>query len=243
MKKMISVFISMVLCLSLAACSGSSTKVDEELIGKYVCVAGTMMGVTVSGDDVTDFELDLQDKGKGSMIIYGKSYKIKWSNDDDTVTLKIDGVDAVGKRGEDSITFEEFLADKLGVSMDLVFAKEGSDAAKPENYLPEEEKALLGDWSSVSVKDIMGDDASGDVDPNSLTATFNDDHTATISFMGEDIGSFEWSVLSESIIFTGDFDGDLVMSGDYKDGVLLLNYSAGDDYFIFTMENSEDADK
>ncbi len=243
MKKMISVFIAMVLCLSLAACSGSSTKVDEELIGKYVCVAGTMMGVTVSGDDVTDFELDLQDKGKGSIIIYGKSYKIKWSNDDDTVTLKIDGVDAVGKRGEDSITFEEFLADKLGVSMDLVFAKEGSDAAKPENYLPEEEKALLGDWSSVSVKDIMGDDASGDVDPNSLTATFNDDHTATISFMGEDIGSFEWSVLSESIIFTGDFDGDLVMSGDYKDGVLLLNYSAGDDYFIFTMENSEDADK
>lgn len=243
MKKMISVFIAMVLCLSLAACSGSSTKVDEELIGKYVCVAGTMMGVTVSGDDVTDFELDLQDKGKGSMIIYGKSYKIKWSNDDDTVTLKIDGVDAVGKRGEDSITFEEFLADKLGVSMDLVFAKEGSDAAKPENYLPEEEKALLGDWSSVSVKDIMGDDASGDVDPNSLTATFNDDHTATISFMGEDIGSFEWSVLSESIIFTGDFDGDLVMSGDYKDGVLLLNYSAGDDYFIFTMENSEGADK
>lgn len=243
MKKMISVFIAMVLCLSLAACSGSSTKVDEELIGKYVCVAGTMMGVTVSGDDVTDFELDLQDKGKGSIIIYGKSYKIKWSNDDDTVTLKIDGVDAVGKRGEDSITFEEFLADKLGVSMDLVFAKEGSDAAKPENYLPEEEKALLGDWSSVSVKDIMGDDASGDVDPNALTATFNDDHTATISFMGEDIGSFEWSVLSESIIFTGDFDGDLVMSGDYKDGVLLLNYSAGDDYFIFTMENSEDADK
>lgn len=243
MKKMISVFIAMVLCLSLAACSGSSTKVDEELIGKYVCVAGTMMGVTVSGDDVTDFELDIQDKGKGSIIIYGKSYKIKWSNDDDTVTLKIDGVDAVGKRGEDSITFEEFLADKLGVSMDLVFAKEGSDAAKPENYLPEEEKALLGDWSSVSVKDIMGDDASGDVDPNSLTATFNDDHTATISFMGEDIGSFEWSVLSESIIFTGDFDGDLVMSGDYKDGVLLLNYSAGDDYFTFTMENSEGADK
>ena len=89
----------------------------------------------------------------------------------------------------------------------------------------------------------MGDDASGDVDPNSLTATFNDDHTATISFMGEDIGSFEWSVLSESIIFTGDFDEDLVISGDYKDGVLLLNYSAGDDYFIFTMENSEGADK
>ena len=89
----------------------------------------------------------------------------------------------------------------------------------------------------------MGDDASGDVDPNALTATFNDDHTATISFMGEDVGSFEWSVLTDSIIFTGDFDEDLVISGDYKDGVLLLNYSAGDDYFIFTMENSEGADK
>ncbi|WP_297916413.1 hypothetical protein, partial [uncultured Campylobacter sp.] len=112
--------------------------------------------------------------------------------------------------------------------MDLTFAKEGTDAAKPENYLPKEEKALIGDWVSVSVTDVLGNDASEEVDPTALSATFDGEHSATISFMGEDIGSFEWSVLSESIIFTGDFDGDLVMSGDYKDGVLLLNYSAGD---------------
>ena len=243
MKKFLSVFITMILCLSITACSGSSGKVDEALVGKYVCVTGTMLGVTMSGDEVSDFSLDLQSDGKATMEISGESHNLKWSSDDSTLTLKIDGEKITGELGEDTVTFKDFLKEQLGTSMDLTFAKEGTDAAKPENYLPEEEKALIGDWVSVSVTDVLGNDASEEVDPTALAATFDGEHSATISFMGEDIGSFEWSVLSESIIFTGDFDGDLVMSGDYKDGVLLLNYSAGDDYFIFTMENSEGADK
>lgn len=71
------------------------------------------------------------------MKISGESHNIKWSSEESTVTLKIDGVDVVGEVGEDTLTFEGFLEEEIGMSMDLTFAKEGSDAAKPENYLPE----------------------------------------------------------------------------------------------------------
>lgn len=171
MKKFLSVFITMILCLSITACSGSSGKVDEALVGKYVCVTGTMLGVTMSGDDVSDFSLDLQSDGKATMEISGESHNLKWSSDDSTLTLKIDGEKITGELGEDTVTFKDFLKEQLGTSMDLTFAKEGTDAAKPENYLPEEEKALIGDWVSVSVTDVLGNDASEEVDPTALAAT------------------------------------------------------------------------
>ena len=64
----------------------------------------------------------------------------------------------------------------------MLFRSEGTDAAKPENFLPEEEKALLGDWVSASVTDVMGDDASNEVSPSAITATLNPDHSSIISF-------------------------------------------------------------
>lgn len=196
MKKFLSVFITMILCLSITACSGSSGKVDEALVGKYVCVTGTMLGVTMSGDEVSDFSLDLQSDGKATMEISGESHNLKWSSDDSTLTLKIDGEKITGELGEDTVTFKDFLKEQLGTSMDLTFAKEGTDAAKPENYLPEEEKALIGDWVSVSVTDVLGNDASEEVDPTALAATFDGEHSATISFMGEKIGSSKWSLFA-----------------------------------------------
>ena len=235
MKKFLSVFVTMMLCLSMAACSGSSGKVDEALLGKYICVTGTMLGVTMSGDDMSGFELELQNKGKATMKIMGESHNIKWSSEDSTITLKIDGVDVVGEVGEDTLTFEGFLEEEIGMSMDLTFAKEGSDAAKPENYLPENEKALIGDWKSASVATSLGDDASGEVEPTALTATFDDDHSVTVSFMGEEIGTSKWSMMTETIVFDDKLDNGASLLGDYKDGELTLNYNSDDGYYVFTM--------
>ena len=53
-----------------------------------------------------------------------------WVNDDDTVTITVDKTDIVGKLGEDTITFKGFLEEEVGVSLDITFAKEGTDAAK-----------------------------------------------------------------------------------------------------------------
>ena len=241
MKKFLSVFITLLLCLSVTACSGSSGKADEALVGKYICVTGTMLGVNMSGDEVSDFEIELQSKGKATMKIMGESHKIKWSNDDSTITLKIDGAEAVGELGEDVLTFKDFLKDEVGVSMDLTFAKEGSEAAEPENYLPEEEQALIGEWVSVSVTDILGEDVSSEVDPGALTATFDGEHSATISFKGEEVGSSKWSLYSEMILFNDEFGDGLSISGDYKDGVLTISYNDdnADVYYIFTMSNAD----
>ena len=79
MKKIFSLFVTMILCLSITACSGSSGKVNEALVGKYICVTGTMLGMTMSGDDMSDFELELKEKGKATMKISGESHNIKWS--------------------------------------------------------------------------------------------------------------------------------------------------------------------
>ena len=53
-----------------------------------------------------------------------------WVNDDDTVTITVDKTDIVGELGEDTITFKGFLEEEVGVSLDITFAKEGTDAAK-----------------------------------------------------------------------------------------------------------------
>ena len=241
MKKIFSLFVTMILCLSMTACFGSSGKVNEALVGKYICVTGTMLGMTMSGDDMSDFELELKEKGKATITISGESHNAKWSSEESTVTLKIDGVDAVGELGEDTITFKSFLEEAVGVSMDLTFAKEGTDAAKPENYLPENEKALIGDWVSVSVANTLGADASEEVDPTALAITFDDDHLATVSFMGEKVGTSKWSMLTETVVFDDTLDNGVNLNGDYKDGELILNYSSDDNYYVFTMSNSGSA--
>ena len=233
----------MILCLSITACSGSSDKVDEALVGKYICVTGTMLGVTMSGDEVSDFSLDLQSNGNAIIKISGESQSLKWSSDDSTLTLKIDGEKITGELGEDTVTFKDFLKEQIGTSMDLTFAKDGTEAAEPENYLPKEEKSLIGDWVSVSVADVLGDDVSEEVDPTALAATFDGDHSATISFMGKEIGSSKWSLLTGILFFDDKFDDGVVIDGKYSDEEFTLTYinESTDAYYIFTMSNSGNA--
>lgn len=241
MKRIISVFIAMILCLSMIACGGSSGKADEALVGKYIAVTGTSMGITLSGDDMSDFTLELKSKGKATIVILDETIEGKWFNDDSTLTLTVDKTDMVGDLGDDTIVFKDFLKDKIGVSMDLTFAKEGTDAAKPENFLPEEEKALIGDWIGASVVDVMDEDASEEISPDALKATLNSDHTASISLNGEEIATPEWSVVTDTVIFEGDVADNASLYGEYKDGVFKITYSGEDDYYVFTMEDSSKA--
>ena len=150
MKRVISLVLALFLTVSLSAC-GSSGRADEALVGKYLAVTGTSMGMTLSGADMSGFILELKSGGKVTMTIDGTSADGKWVNDDKTITLTIEKTDMVGKLDKDTITFESILKEMIGTSMDVKFAKEGTDAAKPENFLPEEERALLGDWVGASV--------------------------------------------------------------------------------------------
>ncbi len=137
MKKMISAFITGMLCLAMTACGGSSGRADEALTGKYIAVTGTAMGITLSGDDVAGFTIELKSGGKATLEVDGDSANGKWVNDDSTITLTVEKVDMVGTLGEDTITFENFLQEMIGTSMERKVAKEGTDATKRENFLPE----------------------------------------------------------------------------------------------------------
>ena len=234
MKRVISLVLALFLMVSLSAC-GSSGRADEALVGKYLAVTGTSMGMTLSGADMSGFTLELKSGGKVTMTIDGTSADGKWVNDDKTITLTIENTDMVGKLDKDTITFESILKEMIGTSMDVKFAKEGTDAAKPENFLPEEERALLGDWVGASVADALDKDASGEISPDSMKATLNADHTCTITYKGEEIAKPQWSYFSGMVSFEGDVAGGASLYGDYKDGKFMITYS-GDNYYKFTME-------
>ncbi|MFC2476952.1 MAG: hypothetical protein ACFNTU_05630, partial [Catonella sp.] len=154
------------------------------------------------------------------------------------ITLTIDNTDMVGKLDKDTITFESILKELVGTSMDLKFAKEGTDAAKPENFLPEEERALLGDWVGTSVADALDKDVSGEISPDSMKATLNADHTCIITYKGEEIAKPKWSYFSGMVSFEGDVAGGASLYGDYKENKFMITYS-GDEYYKFTMESAK----
>ncbi len=235
MKRIAVFMLGLMTALLLSACGGGSKgRADDVLEGKYVAVTGTAMGMTISGKDMVGFTLELKSGGKATMNVDGTSVNGIWTNDDTNVTVTIDKVDMVGKLGEDTILFEGILKELVGASMDLKFAKEGTDAAKPENFLPEEEKALLGSWVGVSVVDVLSKDVSGEVSPDSLQATLNPDHTSSISYKGEVIGTPKWSYFGGTVMFEGDIAGGASIYSNYSDGVFTITYSA-DDYYDFKM--------
>ena len=104
--------------------------------------------------------------------------------------------------------------------------------------MPEEEKALLGDWIGASVADVMDADASGEIAPDSLKATLKADHTSTITYKGEVIATPNWSYVTGTIIFEGKVAGNASLYSEQKDGVFKITYS-GDKYYTFTMKSSK----
>lgn len=236
MKKIISISITMILCIAMIACGGSSGRRDKELVGDYIGVSGTSYGITLYGDDMSDCSLKLDNKGKAFITIADTTVDGTWVNDDDTLTITVDKTKIVGDLGNDIITFNAFLQDEIDIEMDIVFAKEGTDAANPENYMPEEDKALIGEWVGASVTDVFDEDASGEVDPDLITVSLNSDYTASIVFDGEEISAPEWSYYSESVLFEGDVVDNAGLYGEYKDGNFVITYSTYDKFYNFTME-------
>ena len=182
-----------VLCavLMLAACGGSGNA-GSEYEGKYISVAGESMGITLTGEDISGFALELKSGGKGTMTVDGDSDSITWTNDGEKITVNLDGVEMVGTIGKDTLIFDNV----LNMGLKLTFAKEGSEAAKPENNLPENDKKLIGTWQSNTVTDVLGDPVEG-LSGDELKMEFAADHTVKVAFDGNDLGSHKWSLLGD----------------------------------------------
>ncbi len=226
-RKLFAIVLTGICVFYLTACGGSGGRADSEYTGKYIAVTGEALGVTVTGDDVSGFSLELKENGKGTITVDGDSGSCKWTNDDTTLTLTADGEEMVASLGENTLTFD----DLLNMGLKLTFAKEGTDAANPENYLPEQDKNMIGVWKSHKVTGVLGDDASEEVDPEAITIEFFSDHTAKATMSDTDLGEGKWSFVGDS----GYFDGDYLLSNWSRTGdEIELVYSDDDNYWVFT---------
>ena len=231
MKRMISALLALLLLLSLTAC-GSKVRADEELVGRYDAVTGEMFGFALYGEELDGFSFDLASGGKGTVTIDGESHNISWENDDATITVKVDNDQLVGTRGKDIFVVEN-IAD---TGMSLTFAKEGTEAANKDLYIPESERFMLGAWRSAEVKDILGDPVE-EIAPDALELEFTSDHHVTVTYDGEKVGTFEWSLLGD----WGSLDNedDVQLSWDILEDRLEVDYTVDDEYYTFTCYQGE----
>ncbi len=216
------------LLLCSGGCGGSKVRADAELEGKYIPVTGSAYGVTLVGDEIGGFDIELQSGGKATMTIDGDSSKVKWENDDTSITITVEGEKLIGTRGQDSFTIE----DLLGMGLDVVFAKEGTEAAIPDQYLPETDRFLLGKWQSTVVTDVLDYPVDTMAD-DALRMEFSGDYTVTVELEGVSYGPYKWSNLGD----WGSLDDadDLDLSWDITGEGIKVNYSTDDgDYYVFT---------
>lgn len=225
MKKLLALFVASLLVLAvLAGCGGGGEVTGHE--GKYLSVAGEMMGVSLTGEDMEGWEIELKAGGKGKMMVDGTSAGIKWSLDGSNITIKVQGEEMTGTLENDVIVID----DVLGMGMKITFAKEGSEAASdPSLGLSEDEKKCVGEWKSDAVTDALDEDASGEIEPTALTMNLKADKSAEITYKGEDMGEQKWSFALGSGSFE-DFDITFEMNDD---GSMEVTYFEGDDYYNF----------
>lgn len=227
MKKWIAMLLAVVMTLSLCACGGEK---ESPYTGKYISVAGTVLGMTMTGKDIEGFSITLDEGGKGTMEVDGDKGDIKYTIEGTKITIKVDGEKIVGTIEDDVIEIE----DMLGTGMDLIFAKKGTDAADPAKYLPKEEKAMLGTWTSYAVVNVLGDDASAETDPNGMQLTIEADHTVSVVRNGAKLGTFDWYLLSDEVYLDE-------MSWKVEGGELIVDYYGEDVYYTYTCSQASNS--
>ena len=119
MKRTISLLLTFVLILSLTACGGGNVRADDKYFGAYKAISASAMGISMSADSMPEFAFELKEGGKGSMTVDGTTKGIKWSNDDENVTLKIEGKEVVANVVDDTLVIENM----LDMGVDFTFAK------------------------------------------------------------------------------------------------------------------------
>ena len=236
-RKLISLCLVLCFVFSLTACasktgSDATVSADTGMEGKYIAVAGDMLGISLFGEDLEGFVFELSRGGKGQVIVDGEAESIKWESDDTTITVTVEGETLVGTRGKDFFTLENL----KDMGINLTFAKEGTDAANPELYLPEADKFMLGTWRSAEVNDILGDPYD-EVAADALSLVFSGDHKVSFSFDGKDMGTYDWSLLGDwgSLDNTDDID----LSWDIFEDHIEVDYTVDDEYLVFKCYQGE----
>ena len=229
-----------ILCLGLCltGCgggSGSKPKQDDPMVGNYIPVVGEAFGMAMTGEDLAGFGFNLQGGGKAVMTVDGESHNVKWTRDETTITIIVDGEEIAGEIGEDCFAVK----DMLGMGLDLTFAKEGTPAADPAQYLPESDKFMLQDWQAVSVTDILGN-PTDEMAPDALKMSFRADHTMDAVIEGKEFKDLKWSNLGDY----GSVDSeDVKLTWNVEEDGLKADYVKDGEYYTFFCPKDPGANK
>lgn len=197
MKKMKLALIIMSFILLLSGCGGgeSSSSQPTPYDGKWIAVSGEAFGMTMPGDELFDgqeFSFEINGSNKVTINAMGESGKGTWEEKDGKLIIKAQGEELIGIPEENIIIFDN----AMGMGVKIICAKEGTDAMDPSNYLPEEEKALIGKWKAETVKDALGEEIQieGFEKPeDALRFELKSDRTADLIFKNENLGTVPWS--------------------------------------------------
>ena len=235
-KKMrcICMFICIISIVFITGCGGGSSKEKSPYEGKWIAVSAQMMGMSVGIEDTFGgaFEFEVKSGGKVRVLIGEDTGEGKWSVEEDQFTLTIEGEDMIGVIREDTISFD----DMLGMGVKIIFAKEGTEAMDPDLYLTDEESAVLGEWMSESVEELLGDGPQTTMEGvedihDALRLNFKNDRNVEVVYKGQEIGTFPWSAaLGYCTIET---ETPAIYVTINEDGTLEAEYSDEEDYYTF----------
>ena len=126
MKKIVAILLTIAMLLSLAACGGGE---PDPNAGKYQGISAKALGMTMAMSEVYPGEtwVELKSGGKGTVMLDGDDFSMKWTLDGEAITITIDGADSVGRLADGVIT-----VDMMDMGVEMTFLKEGTEMPAPE---------------------------------------------------------------------------------------------------------------
>ena len=126
MKKIIAILLTIAMVLSLAACGGGE---PDPNAGKYQGISASALGMTMDMSEVYPGEtwVELKSGGKGTVMLDGDDFPMKWTLDGEAITITVEDVDSVGTLADGVIT-----VDLMDMGVEMTFLKEGAEMPAPK---------------------------------------------------------------------------------------------------------------
>ena len=123
MKKLIAILLAAAMLLSLAACGGGAA--DDPNAGKYLGTTAKTIGLIMDMSEIYPGEtfLELKSGGRGTIMLDGDAFSMKWTLEGEAFTMTIDGEDSVG-----TLSGGVIVVDLMGMGVEMTFVKEGMEA-------------------------------------------------------------------------------------------------------------------
>ena len=153
MKKIIAILLAIAMLLSLAACGGGE---PDPNAGKYQGISAKALGMTMEMSEVYPGEtwVELKSGGKGTVMLDGDEFPMKWTLDGEAITITIDGVDSVGSLADGVIT-----VNLMEMGVEMTFLKEGAEMPAPEVTYQD-----AGYWEIVRMESVDPESAISEED-------------------------------------------------------------------------------